>query len=165
MTSVAVIDYGMGNLRSVAKALEHAHDGSVVHVTSDPDVVHKVDRIVFPGQGAIGTAMAERFPSRGAGDGPLENSVAEIAAAAQEARTAYYTEHAGTVLSRLERLADLLASVEGYEPMAAIYYRTIVERYGHLEGDDSFGRRVKRAREQFHALSGKHATAIPDRPR
>jgi hypothetical protein len=112
-----------------------------------------------------GAAVAERFPSRGAGNGPLENSVAEIAAQAQEARTAYYTEHAGTVLSRLERLADLLANVTGYEPMAAIYYRTIVERYGHLEGDDSFGRRVKRAREQYDMLRKENADAIPGRPK
>ncbi len=111
-----------------------------------------------------GAAVGQRFPSRGAGNGPLENAVAETAAAAQEARTAYYTEHAGTVLSRLERLADLLANVEGYEPMAAIYYRTIVERFGHLEGDDSFGRRVKRAAEQFDALRKDNAEAIPDRP-
>ncbi|MDJ0520437.1 MAG: FHA domain-containing protein [Planctomycetota bacterium] len=112
-----------------------------------------------------GQAMTERFPSRGAGNGPLENGVAEIAAAAKDARTAWYTERAGNVLSRLERIADMLANVAGYEPMAAIYYRTIVERFGHLEGDDSFGRRVKRAREQYDVLRKDNAEAIPDRPR
>ncbi len=108
---------------------------------------------------------AQRYPSRGAADGPLENEVKTIAVAAQEARNAYYSEHAGTVLSRLERLADLLAGVSGYEPMAAVYYRTIIERYGHLEGDSSFGRRVKRAREQFHKLQKENREAIPDRPK
>jgi len=59
MTSVAVIDYGMGNLRSVSKALEHALPGTRVQVTADADAILGADRVVFPGQGAIGDAMAE----------------------------------------------------------------------------------------------------------
>jgi len=55
---IAVIDYGMGNLRSVAKALEHvAPAGTRVTVTADPDVVLKADRVVFPGQGAARDCM------------------------------------------------------------------------------------------------------------
>ena len=38
MTDIAVIDYGMGNLRSVSKALEHVAPGKTVAVTSDPGV-------------------------------------------------------------------------------------------------------------------------------
>jgi len=56
MGAIAVIDYGMGNLRSVAKAIEHVTDQRVI-VTSDADEIRKADRIVFPGQGAIGDAM------------------------------------------------------------------------------------------------------------
>ena len=59
MNTVAVIDYGMGNLRSVAKALEHVDPGIRVHVTDNPDLIRSADRIIFPGQGAIGTAMSE----------------------------------------------------------------------------------------------------------
>jgi glutamine amidotransferase len=50
--TVAVVDYGMGNLRSVAKALEKA--GGVVTVTSDPNLVAKAERVVLPGVGAFG---------------------------------------------------------------------------------------------------------------
>lgn len=57
--TVAVIDYGMGNLHSVAKALEHVAPSARVSVTSDPAVIHAADRVVFPGVGAIRDCMAE----------------------------------------------------------------------------------------------------------
>lgn len=56
---IAVIDYGMGNLRSVAKALEHVAPGKTVLVTSDPAEVARAERIVFPGQGAMPDCMRE----------------------------------------------------------------------------------------------------------
>ncbi len=59
MSSVAVIDYGMGNLRSVSKALEQVADGSQVIVSNDPDTILQADRIVFPGQGAMRDCMGE----------------------------------------------------------------------------------------------------------
>ena len=63
MTHVAVIDYGMGNLHSVAKALEHVGKRAgiplQVSVTADPDVLTKADRLVFPGVGAMRDCMAE----------------------------------------------------------------------------------------------------------
>ena len=59
MTSIAVIDYGMGNLRSVSKALEHVAPGARVEVTSDPVAVAAADRVVFPGQGAMPDCMRE----------------------------------------------------------------------------------------------------------
>jgi glutamine amidotransferase len=59
MTDVAVIDYGMGNLHSVAKALEHAGRGLKVAVTGDPRVVQRAGRVVFPGQGAMPDCMRE----------------------------------------------------------------------------------------------------------
>lgn len=58
MSTVAVIDYGMGNLHSVAKALEHVAPDAGVSVTSDPAVIHAADRVVFPGVGAIRDCMA-----------------------------------------------------------------------------------------------------------
>ena len=59
MTSIAVIDYGMGNLRSVSKALEHVAPEAEVRVTSDPELVRRAERVVFPGQGAMPDCMRE----------------------------------------------------------------------------------------------------------
>ena len=59
MTGVAVIDYGMGNLRSVAKALEHVAGSAQVEVTASAERIMQADRIVFPGQGAARDCMAE----------------------------------------------------------------------------------------------------------
>jgi imidazole glycerol-phosphate synthase subunit HisH len=60
METIAVIDYGMGNLRSVAKALEHVANGYArVRVTASADDIANADRIVFPGQGAAGDCMRE----------------------------------------------------------------------------------------------------------
>ncbi len=56
---IAVIDYGMGNLRSVSKALEHVAPGVTVDVTSDPSRVRAAARVVFPGQGAMPDCMRE----------------------------------------------------------------------------------------------------------
>jgi len=56
---IAVIDYGMGNLRSVSKAVEHVmQPGDRVSVTDDPDLILSADRVVFPGQGAARDCMA-----------------------------------------------------------------------------------------------------------
>lgn len=59
---IAVVDYGMGNLRSVEQALRHVTEGTdaaEVVLASTPDVVASADRIVFPGQGAMRDCMAE----------------------------------------------------------------------------------------------------------
>ncbi|NOY67735.1 MAG: imidazole glycerol phosphate synthase subunit HisH [Gammaproteobacteria bacterium] len=57
MSLVTVIDYGMGNLRSVAKALEHVDPKANIKITNDAADIKAADHIVFPGQGAIGAAM------------------------------------------------------------------------------------------------------------
>ena len=57
MTTVAVLDYGMGNLHSVAKALEHVGATKVI-VTHDPALVRSADRVVFPGVGAMRDCIA-----------------------------------------------------------------------------------------------------------
>ncbi|QNK75505.1 imidazole glycerol phosphate synthase subunit HisH [Variovorax sp. PAMC28562] len=74
--TVAVVDYGMGNLRSVSQAVQHAADqvGVQVFVTSDPDVVRKATRVVLPGQGAMPDCMRELR------DSGLQASVLEAAA-------------------------------------------------------------------------------------
>ncbi len=74
MTDVAIIDYGMGNLRSVHKAVEHVAPDLAVVVTSDPAVVSAARRVVFPGQGAMPDCMRE-LDARG-----LRGAVLEAAA-------------------------------------------------------------------------------------
>lgn len=59
MKTVAVIDYGMSNLRSVSKALEFvADDDWQVLVTSELHTILQADKVVFPGQGAIGNCIS-----------------------------------------------------------------------------------------------------------
>ncbi len=59
--TVAVVDYGMGNLRSVAQAVIHATSDTRVNavITADPAVVRAANRVVLPGQGAIDDCMRE----------------------------------------------------------------------------------------------------------
>jgi glutamine amidotransferase len=59
---IAILDYGMGNLRSVEKALEHV--GASASITSDPDAVRAADGLILPGVGAFPRAM-ERVRERG----------------------------------------------------------------------------------------------------
>jgi len=56
---IAVVDYGMGNLRSVSKALEHVAPGDEVLVTSDPQAIRGAERVVVPGQGAMPDCMRQ----------------------------------------------------------------------------------------------------------
>jgi len=58
MSSVAVIDYGMGNLHSIAKALQHASPEVTVRVVSDKKSILAADRVVLPGVGAMRECMA-----------------------------------------------------------------------------------------------------------
>jgi glutamine amidotransferase len=59
--TIAVVDYGMGNLRSVSQAVMHVAQGTglEVTVTSDPDLVYAAERVVLPGQGAMPDCMRE----------------------------------------------------------------------------------------------------------
>lgn len=70
---VAVIDYGMGNLHSVSKALQHVSPNANVWVGSDPDVIRNATRIVYPGVGAIRDCMGE-LKARG-----LDQIIIEVA--------------------------------------------------------------------------------------
>lgn len=73
MQSIAIVDYGMGNLRSVEKALAHVAPGARIAVTADPDAVRAADRVVFPGQGAMPDCMRSLADS-GLGDALVEAS-------------------------------------------------------------------------------------------
>ena len=58
MANIAIIDYGMGNLHSVAKAFNHTIDkNSRVKITNSLDDIKKSSHIVFPGQGAVSECM------------------------------------------------------------------------------------------------------------
>jgi glutamine amidotransferase len=70
---IAVIDYGMGNLYSVSRAVAHVHESGRVELTSDPARVVAADRVVFPGQGAMPDCMRE-MDARG-----LRSAVVEAA--------------------------------------------------------------------------------------
>jgi len=56
---IAVVDYGMGNLRSVSKAIEHVAPQAAVVVTADPDQISSSERVVMPGQGALPDCMRQ----------------------------------------------------------------------------------------------------------
>jgi len=57
--NIAVVDYGMGNIRSVSKALEHVAPRDTVRVTADPQLIRSCDRVVVPGQGAMPDCMRQ----------------------------------------------------------------------------------------------------------
>jgi imidazole glycerol-phosphate synthase subunit HisH len=68
---IAVVDYGMGNLRSVSKALEHVAPGAEVRVTGDPEAIRAAERVVVPGQGALPDCM-RNLGASGAREAVLE---------------------------------------------------------------------------------------------
>ena len=53
MTTIAIVDYGMGNLLSVARALEHVAPEATIRLCTDAAGIAAADRVVFPGQGAM----------------------------------------------------------------------------------------------------------------
>ena len=71
MTDIAIVDYGMGNLRSVSKALEYVAPDMTITVTSDPKIVDQAQRVVVPGQGAMPNCMRE-LESRGLRDSVIK---------------------------------------------------------------------------------------------
>jgi glutamine amidotransferase len=71
MVDIAVIDYGMGNLRSVQQALHAVAPNASIAVTDDPRVVEQAGRVVFPGQGAMPDCMRE-LDARGLRSAVLE---------------------------------------------------------------------------------------------
>ena len=74
MTDIAVVDYGMGNLRSVAKALAHVAPKCSIVVSADPAVIRGAARVVLPGQSAMPDCM------RGLDASGLRDVVLEAAA-------------------------------------------------------------------------------------
>jgi imidazole glycerol-phosphate synthase subunit HisH len=73
---IAVVDYGMGNIRSVSKALERVAPRARVRVTADPAQIRAADRVVVPGQGAMPDCMRQLAAS-GARDAVVESTRAK----------------------------------------------------------------------------------------
>ena len=69
---ICVVDYGMGNLRSVAKAVAHVAPGEDVQVTSDVAIIRAADRVILPGQSAMPDCM------RGLNESGLREIVLEV---------------------------------------------------------------------------------------
>ena len=57
-TTIAIIDYGMGNIHSVTSALAQVAPDSDIQISADPKVISMADKVIFPGVGAIGHCMA-----------------------------------------------------------------------------------------------------------
>ena len=74
MTTIAIVDYGMGNLRSVAQALRAAAPEADVQVVDRPEAIRAADRVVLPGQGAMPDCMGAL------GGSGLQDAVLEAAA-------------------------------------------------------------------------------------
>jgi glutamine amidotransferase len=68
---IAVVDYGMGNVHSVSKALQRVAPAAQVVVTADPHAIRSADRVVVPGQGALPDCMRE-LDASGAREAVLE---------------------------------------------------------------------------------------------
>ena len=75
MARIVVVDYGMGNLRSVSQAIAHVAGADAVMVSDSPEAVRRAERVVFPGQGAMPDCTRE-LEARG-----LHQAVVEAAGA------------------------------------------------------------------------------------
>ncbi len=124
MQSIAVIDYGMGNLRSVAKALVHVAPDRHVVVTSDPAVILSAHRVVLPGQSAMPDCI------KGLNESGLRSTVLEVAA----------TRPFLGICLGLQMLFDM--SEEGPTPGLGVLHGR-VERFRHAGMIDRSGERLK----------------------
>ena len=124
MPDIAVIDYGMGNLRSVAKALAHVAPDHDVVVTSDAQVIRSARRVVLPGQSAMPDCI------KGLDESGLRSTVLEVAAD---------RPFLGICLG-LQMLFDM--SEEGPTPGLALLPGR-VERFRHAGMIDRGGERLK----------------------
>jgi len=120
MPSVAVIDYGMGNLHSIAKALQRAHSETTVIVTNNPKTILDADRVVFPGVGAIRdcmNALAERelitILDRVAASKPLLGICLGMQALLNESEENGGTACLGLIPGRVARFAGGMADGDG----------------------------------------------------
>jgi glutamine amidotransferase len=120
MSSIAIIDYGMGNLHSIAKALEHVAGKHRVVVTSRRADVLAADRVVFPGVGAIRDCMAElqasgldRVVLEAAGSKPLLGVCLGMQALLDASEENQGISCLGVIPGRVARFASELKAEDG----------------------------------------------------
>jgi glutamine amidotransferase len=120
MNRVAVIDYGMGNLHSVAKAVEHVGGGLQLSVTADEKTIMAADRIIFPGVGAMRDCMGEirrlgidDMLRRLVEDKPILGICVGMQALMEHSMENNGTECIGLVAGNVKRFADDLQGANG----------------------------------------------------
>jgi glutamine amidotransferase len=120
MSSVAIIDYGMGNLHSIAKAVQHADSSVAVTVTDDPATILGADRVVFPGVGAMRDCMAALNARQlgpvlreAAATRPVLGICLGMQALLDESEESPGTPSLGLIPGRVLRFADGLADSQG----------------------------------------------------
>ena len=120
MSSVAVIDYGMGNLHSIAKALQHADPSVDVKVTQDAATILAADRVVFPGVGAMRDCMAQlqskdlvRVIEAAASSKPLLGICLGMQALLSRSEENGGTDSMGLIPGQVVRFAPGLANAQG----------------------------------------------------
>jgi len=120
MSSVAIIDYGMGNLHSIAKAVQHADSTVKVIVTDDPATILGADRVVFPGVGAMRDCMAALNARQlapvlreAAATRPVLGICLGMQALVEESEESPGTSSLGLIPGRVRRFADGLKDCRG----------------------------------------------------
>ncbi|GAB4266114.1 MAG: imidazole glycerol phosphate synthase subunit HisH [Methylomicrobium sp.] len=120
MSSVAIIDYGMGNLHSIAKALQHADPETDVNIVGDAESVMQADRIVFPGVGAIGDCMSalqasglDRVIKKVAEEKPLLGICLGMQALLTESEESGSTDCLNIIPGQVRRFSETLTDTDG----------------------------------------------------
>ncbi len=120
MSSVAIIDYGMGNLHSIAKAVQHADPRVAVTVTDDPAAILDAGRVVFPGVGAMRDCMAALNARQlapvlreAAATRPVLGICLGMQALLEESEESAGTPSLGLIPGRVVRFPDGLADAQG----------------------------------------------------
>ncbi|MFV1957957.1 MAG: FHA domain-containing protein, partial [Planctomycetota bacterium] len=115
-------------------------------------------------------APASGAPVSGARGGALFDRVAKLVEEARQDGVAWALERATPAMERLERIVTLLADVESYRPIAAVYARAYIERYGPLAADSTdVKQRVRAMRERLGELTSDPSVReavppVPDNP-
>ena len=122
MSTIAIIDYGMGNLHSIAKALEHVAEDTRVQVSAEPGVILSADRVVFPGVGGIGHTMQALTRTglgdvarEAASDKPLLCICVGMQALFERSEENGGTACLGLVKGEVKRFADTMTGPDGHK--------------------------------------------------